>query len=84
MKKAMKKTQSRLRRMPDELIIPDKNNGGKAKLMSTGVLECKCSTCEEVFWLRTNRAECCPVCGSSDIDRRWTVPLVAFIPEVED
>lgn len=74
-------TSSRLRKIPDELIIPDKNNGGVAKLLGTGVLECHCGKCDAVFWMKSSIAQCCPSCKSRRVKQVWTTPQVAFIPE---
>lgn len=76
------KVLSRLRRTPDELVIPN-GSGGRAKLLKDGVLEVVCKDCHYVFWVRSNMVNCCPSCRSSNIEKTWTRPQIAFIPQYE-
>lgn len=74
----MKKLR-KLRDVPDELIIP--GEGGKVRLMNTGVLECFCSKCRCEFWVKSNVVNCCPSCMDEEVSTAWTTPRVAFIPQ---
>ena len=75
--------KSQLRRVPDELLVPD-GNGGKVKLLGTGVIEYSCASCRANWWMRSNTAVKCPNCGNTEIKSRWTTPVTAFLPQVKD
>ena len=75
-----KRTRSVLKRLPEEIQIPDRP-GISGTLLGTGVIEYVCEMCEKVWWMEENIATVCPICGRRFPKSRWTVPRVAFIPQ---
>jgi hypothetical protein len=80
---AIRPRTSHLKRMPDKAVVRDPENGERAILISTGLLECACALCEAVFYIRSDIVQCCPSCGALDVRKCWTRPQVVLVPESE-
>ena len=73
---------SRLKRMPEVAIVGD-GNGGKARLISTGLLRCDCENCDAVFYTESSQPLCCPMCRGDKLKACWTRPQTSLVPEDE-
>jgi Zn finger protein HypA/HybF involved in hydrogenase expression len=80
--KGHKVRRSRLKRMPEIAVVGD-GNGGKATLISTGLVKATCQDCGVDTYAESNVIQFCGSCGSQNITKVWMRPQTVLVPESE-
>lgn len=58
------------------------SEGRVIKINATGIILYLCIECDEHFFMLSNKANGCPVCGEhGQVKNVWLKPQLAFIPE---